>query len=84
MYGASVSDQQDLAAADRSVADGVVLFQRKRSRVWQARIRHASGKWMVVSTGQSEFEQAEQAAIAKHGEIVKLKAKGEVVLTRRG
>ena len=78
-----MSAHQDLKTVDRAVDDGVVLFQRARSRVWQARIRHSSGKWLVLSTGQNDFEKAKQAAIAKRDEILKLKQQGQVILTRR-
>jgi len=48
---------------DRTLCSGdVVLFKRKNSKVWQARIKRYSGNWLDVTTKENDFDKAKKAA----------------------
>lgn len=67
----------------RTIKDGnVVLFQRKHSQRWQARIRRFSGKWFDVSTNTKDFEKAKQIAERKYDAMLRSQQTGDVDLTR--
>lgn len=69
---------------ERTCRDGnVVLFLRKHSAQWQARIRRFSGKWYDVSTGSDDFEKAKEIASKKYDEMLAHQRAGTVDLTRQ-
>jgi integrase len=56
---------------ERTCRDGnVVLFHRKHSAQWQARIRRYSGKWYDVSTGSEDFGRAKEVAGRKYDKML--------------
>jgi hypothetical protein len=61
----------------------VVLFRRKGSSRWQARIRRSTGRWVVYSTGKRELEAAKAAAENKYRDIKYAQKMGRVDVTRR-
>ena len=73
-----------LNTTDRKLCDGnVVLFRRKGSMRWQARIRRSTGRWVVYSTGQKNIEAAKAAAENKYRDIKYAQKMGRVDVTRR-
>jgi len=72
------------AIAERSLCNGaVVLFKRKNSKRWQARIRRSSGEWIVYSTKQKDIEQAAAVAEEKYRDIQYAQRTGRIDVTRR-
>jgi len=72
------------ATAERSLCNGaVVLFKRKNSQRWQARIRRSSGEWIVYSTKQKDIEQAAAVAEEKYRDIQYAQRTGRIDVTRR-
>ena len=61
----------------------VVLFKRKNSKRWQARIRRSSGEWIVYSTKQKDIEQAAAVAEEKYRDIQYAQRTGRIDVTRR-
>lgn len=69
---------------ERTCRDGnVVLFLRKHSAQWQARIRRFSGKWFDVSTNTSDFERAKQVAGNKYDAMLRSQQTGDVDINRQ-
>lgn len=69
---------------ERTCRDGnVVLFLRKHSAQWQARIRRFSGKWFDVSTNTSDFEKAKQIAGNKYDAMLRSQQTGDVDVSRQ-
>jgi hypothetical protein len=55
-----------LNTSERKLCDGnVVLFRRKGSRRWQARIRRNTGRWVVYSTGQKDKVEGKEDGLLK-------------------
>ncbi|MCN4144457.1 MAG: hypothetical protein LC437_05130 [Thiohalomonas sp.] len=53
------SKLNDIDIAERAICNAsVVLFQRKNSKRWQARIRRNIGEWVIYSTKQVDIEKA--------------------------
>jgi hypothetical protein len=59
----------------------VVLFKRKNSKRWQARIRRSSGEWIVYSTKQKDIEQAAAVAEEKYRDIQYAQRTGRIDVT---
>ena len=73
-----------LPLSDRKICDGdVVLFLRKDSNRWQARIRRSIGHWVVYSTGKSDIPAAKTSAETRYREIRYAQKMGKVDVTRR-
>lgn len=45
------------------IRDGLVIYRRERSLVWQCRFKLRDGRWHRLSTGCIDLDQAQQAAI---------------------
>lgn len=74
----------DLALNERALCNGsVVLFKRKNSKRWQARIRRTSGEWVVCSTRQADIEEAAAVAEERFREIQYAQRTGKIDLTRK-
>jgi len=73
-----------LPLSDRKICEGhVVLFLRKDSNRWQARIRRGTGQWVVFSTGNSDIQAAKTSAETRYREIRYAQKMGKVDITRR-
>ncbi len=69
---------------ERSICNGnVVLFKRKNSKRWQARIRRNNGEWVDVSTKQKDFNDAAVVAEEKYRDIKYAQRTGKIDVTRR-
>ena len=69
---------------ERSLCNGaVVLFERKNSKRWQARIRRHSGEWLVYSTKQADFDAAAAAAEERYRDIQYAQRTGKIDVTKR-
>ena len=60
IYGAT---KQTVSVEEREVAEGVLLYKRDRSQLWQSRIRRVSGKWLSVSTKTSDLAESKYFAL---------------------
>ena len=60
-----------------------MLFHRKRSKQWQARIKRFSGKWFDVSTGREDLEEAKAVAGHKYDVMLQNRAQGTVEVSRQ-
>jgi integrase len=60
-----------------------VLFKRKNSKRWQARIRRHSGEWLVYSTKQADFEAAAAVAEERYRDIQYAQRTGKIDVTKR-
>ena len=75
--------ETELQIQDRTFEGGhVVLFTRKNSKTWQARIRRFRGDWVDSSTKERDFEKAKQVACDKYRRMVWLQENDEVDVTR--
>lgn len=73
-----------LATSERTICNGaVVLFKRKNSQRWQARIRRNAGEWVVYSTKQKDFEKASAIAEDKFRGIEYAQRTGKIDVTRK-
>lgn len=73
-----------LATNERTICNGaVVLFKRKNSQRWQARIRRNAGEWVVYSTKQKDFEKASAVAEDKFRDIKYAQRTGKIDVTRK-
>jgi hypothetical protein len=73
-----------LATNERTICNGaVVLFKRKNSQRWQARIRRNAGEWIVYSTKQKDFEKASAIAEEKFRDIKYAQRTGKIDVTRK-
>ncbi|MEE9357634.1 hypothetical protein [Candidatus Vondammii sp. HM_W22] len=69
---------------ERTLCEGnVVLFRRKGSKRWQARIKRSTGRWVVYSTGQADITAAKSAAENRYRDIKYAQEMGRVDVTRR-
>ena len=74
----------EIAVDDRTFEDGnVVLFNRKNSRVWQARIRRYRGNWIDISTKETDFHKAKLVACDKYRRMAWLQENDEIDVTRK-
>ncbi len=68
---------------ERTTADGgAVLFRRKDSKKWQARIKRYDGIWIDVSTKQKDFKKAKKAAADKYYYMKWLQDNNKVDVTK--
>ena len=59
----------DAAPQTHTLRDGeLVLYKRKRSRVWQYRYKLFTGQWVRVSTGKTVLEHAVRVAADRYDE----------------
>lgn len=73
-----------LATNERTICNGaVVLFKRKNSQRWQARIRRNAGEWVVYSTKQKDLEKASAIAEDKFRDIKYAQRTGKIDVTRK-
>ena len=76
--------EQQTLLAERKICDGnVVLFQRKNSQRWQARIKLRDGKWETYSTKQKDFESAQKAAEERWRDIKYRQETGKIAVARK-
>lgn len=76
--------EKNYSKEDRSVENGnVVLFQRKNSKVWQARLRRHSGTWITKSTGESDFDKAKASASGMYKQMIWRQENNEVDVTKK-
>ncbi len=67
---------------ERTIENGnVVLFKRKNSDVWQARIKRLNGEWKDSSTKEKDFEKAKKAAADKYHHMKWLQDNDQVDVT---
>lgn len=74
--------KQEIAVEEREVAEGVMLYKRDRSRLWQARIRRVTGKWISISTRTDDIEVAKEFALQRYREMKDAQARGDVDIVR--
>ena len=73
-----------LAIDERSICNGsVVLFKRKGSQRWQARIRRDASEWVVYSTKQKDLVEACNIAEDRFRDIQYAQRMGRVDVTRK-
>jgi len=75
--------KQEIAFEEREVAEGVMLYKRDRSRLWQARIRRVTGKWISISTRTDDIEVAKEFALQRYREMKDAQARGDVDIVRK-
>jgi integrase len=69
---------------DRTLCSGdVVLFKRKSSAIWQARIKRYSGNWLDITTKENDFDKAKQAAEKQYHYMRYLQDEGKVDVTKK-
>ena len=76
-------EQQTLLAERKICDDNVVLFQRKNSQRWQARIKLRDGEWETYPTKQKDFESAQTAAEERWRDIKYCQETGKIAVTRK-
>ena len=80
----AIDVEQQTLLAERKICDGnVVLFQRKNSQRWQARIKLRDGKWETYSTKQKDFESAQKSAEERWRDIKYRQETGKIAVTRK-
>jgi hypothetical protein len=70
--------KQEIAFEEREVAEGVMLYKRDRSRLWQARIRRVTGQWISISTRTDDIEVAKEFSLQRYREMKDAQARGDV------
>ncbi|NDE01004.1 MAG: site-specific integrase [Gammaproteobacteria bacterium] len=75
--------KQEVRFEEREVTEGVTLYKRDRSRLWQARIRRVSGTWISISTRTEDLEVAKAVALRRHQEMKDAQARGEIDIVRK-
>ncbi|MFZ9304781.1 MAG: hypothetical protein ACO266_06035, partial [Steroidobacteraceae bacterium] len=75
--------KQTVDIEEREVIDGVLLYKRERSQLWQARIRRVTGKWIAISTKTADLAEAKAYALKYHQELKDAQARGEVDVVRK-
>ena len=78
-----VVTKQEVKFEEREVTEGVTLYKRARSRLWQARIRRVSGTWISISTRTEYLEVAKAVALRRHQEMKDAQARGEIDVVRK-
>ena len=63
--------------------DGVLLYKRDRSQLWQARIRRVTGKWIAVSTKTTDLAEAKAFALKYQKDLKDAQARGEIDVVRK-
>lgn len=80
----TTSKLNDIDIAERAICNGsVVLFQRKNSKRWQARIRRNIGEWVIYSTKQTDKEKAIAVAEDRYRDIQYAQRTGRIDVTRK-
>ena len=75
---------QKLKLSERTLCSGdVVLFKRKNSKAWQARIKRYSGHWLDISTAENDFDKAKKAAEKQFNYMRYLQEEGKVDVTKK-
>jgi len=68
---------------ERTTAQGsAVLFRRKDSKAWQARIKRYNGTWVDVSTKEQDFKKAKKVAADKYYYMKWLQENNQVDITK--
>ena len=75
--------KQTVDIEEREVIDGVLLYKRDRSQLWQARIRRVTGKWIAISTKTADLAEAKAYALKYHQALKDAQARGEVDVVRK-
>lgn len=80
----TTSKLNNIDIAERAICNGsVVLFQRKNSKRWQARIRRNIGEWIIYSTKQTDIEKAIAVAEDRYRDIQYAQRTGRIDVTRK-
>ena len=80
IYGTT---KQTVCIEEREVIDGVLLYKRDRSQLWQARIRRVTGKWIAISTKTANLDEAKAFALKYHQDLKDAQARGEIDVVRK-
>jgi len=75
--------KQTVCIEEREVIDGVLLYKRDRSQLWQARIRRVTGKWIAISTKTANLDEAKAFALKYHQDLKDAQARGEIDVVRK-
>ena len=75
--------KQTVCIEEREVIDGVLLYKRDRSQLWQARIRRVTGKWIAVSTKTTDLAEAKAFALKYQKDLKDAQARGEIDVVRK-
>ena len=75
--------KQTVCIEEREVIDGVLLYKRDRSQLWQARIRRVTGKWIAISTKTTDLAEAKAFALKYQKDLKDAQARGEIDVVRK-